>query len=140
MPPEHKSSRNRHFPAGRDAGSLKPMSTQLAANKAVVRRYLAAFNAGDLEAFDALVAPDYVNHSPSLPDPAPGPAGLKPIVAQLRDQAPGLRFEEVELIAEDDLVVAHLLVHGFGPEPLRQIQVERLRDGRIVEHWRATGG
>jgi len=110
------------------------------ANKAVFRRYLDAFNTGDLEAFDALVAPDYVNHSPATPDPEPGPQGLKPIFAMLREQAPSLRFEEVQLIAEQDLVAAHLLVHGFGPEPVRQIQVERFADGRIVEHWRATGG
>ena len=115
------------------------MPTIQETNKAVFRRYLKAFNAGDLEAFDALVAPHYANHSPSVPDPAPGPAGLKPIVRALRAQAPGLRFEEVQLIAEDDLVAAHLLVHGFGPEPVRQIQVERFEDGRIAEHWRATG-
>jgi predicted SnoaL-like aldol condensation-catalyzing enzyme len=108
-------------------------------NKTVFRRYLRAFNEGDLDAFEALVAPDYVNHSPLHPDPEPGPAGLKPIVAELRRQAPELRFEEVHLVAEGDLVAAHLNVHGFGPDPVRQIQVERFRDGRIVEHWRATG-
>jgi ketosteroid isomerase-like protein len=115
------------------------MTTTQDINKAVFRRYLQAFEQGDLDAFDALVSPDYVNHSPSTPDPAPGPAGLRPIVRQLRALAPGLRFEEMALIAEGDLVAAHLLVHGFGNRPVRQIQVERFADGRIVEHWRATG-
>jgi predicted SnoaL-like aldol condensation-catalyzing enzyme len=114
------------------------MTTQ-ARNKAVFRRYLDAFNRGDLSAFDALVTPDYVNHDPLHPDPLPGPAGLKPIVRELRELAPQLRFEEQALIAEGDLVAAHLLVHGFGPVPVRQIQVERFADGRIAEHWRATG-
>lgn len=108
-------------------------------NKAVFRRYLRAFNEGDLDAFDELVGGHYVNHNPSQPDPVPGPAGLKPIVQELRDQAPDLRFEEVQLIAERELVVAHLLVHGLGPEPVQQIQIERFENGRIVEHWRATG-
>ena len=36
-------------------------------------------------------------------------------------------------------MAAHLLVHGFAPEPLRQIQIERFARGRIAEHWRATG-
>ncbi|HTI32190.1 MAG TPA: nuclear transport factor 2 family protein [Miltoncostaea sp.] len=115
------------------------MTTTQDLNKAVFRRYLQAFSAGDLDAFDELVAPDYVNHSPSIPDPAPGPAGLRPIVRQLRALAPDLRFEEVALVAEGDLLAAHLLVHGVGDAPVRQIQVERFRDGRIVEHWRATG-
>ncbi|WP_410571676.1 ester cyclase [Amycolatopsis sp. cmx-4-61] len=104
----------------------------------VVRRYLTAFNDGDLAAFDELIDPAYVNHSPSLPGLPPGPAGLKPIVEDLRRQAPGLRFEEVHLLEDGDLVAAHLLVHGFGPEPARQMQIERLRNGRIVEHWRVT--
>jgi predicted SnoaL-like aldol condensation-catalyzing enzyme len=119
--------------------NLARMSTTQEANKATFRRYLQAFNDGDLDAFDAVVASDYVNHSPATPDPEPGPAGLKPIVRMLREQAPALRFEEVQLVAEGDLVAAHLLVHGFGSEPVRQIQVERFQDGRIVEHWRATG-
>jgi predicted SnoaL-like aldol condensation-catalyzing enzyme len=109
------------------------------ANKAVFRRYLDAFNTGDLDAFDALIAPDYVNHAPTHPDPAPGPAGLKPIVRELRARVPGLRFEEVRLIAEGQLLAAHLLVHGLGPAPVHQIQVERFEGGRIAEHWRATG-
>jgi predicted SnoaL-like aldol condensation-catalyzing enzyme len=107
-------------------------------NTDVIRRYLDAFNRGDLDAFDELIDPEYVNHSPSLPDLPRGPAGLKPIVEDLRRQAPGLRFEEIHLLADGDLVAAHLLVHGFGPEPARQMQIERLRDGRIVEHWRVT--
>lgn len=115
------------------------MPTSQETNKTVFRRYLVAFNDGDLDAFDDLVAPDYRNHNPSSPNPAPGPEGLKPIVHQLREQAPELRFEEVQLVAEGDLVAAHLIVHGFGPEPVQQIQIERFEDGRIVEHWRATG-
>ncbi|SFW91330.1 ester cyclase [Amycolatopsis australiensis] len=107
-------------------------------NTDIVRRYLAAFNRGDLAAFDELIAPDYLNHSPSLPGLPPGPEGLKPIVEDLRRQAPDLRFEEVHLLEDGEFVAAHLLVHGFGPQPARQMQIERLRDGRIVEHWRVT--
>jgi predicted SnoaL-like aldol condensation-catalyzing enzyme len=108
-------------------------------NKAVFRRYLDAFNRGDLAAFDTLVTPGYRNHDPLHPDPPRGPAGLKAIVRELRELAPGLRFEEQALIAEGDLLAAQLLVHGYGPEPVRQIQVERFAGGRIAEHWRATG-
>ena len=114
------------------------MSTQ-EHNKTVFRRYLDAFNRGDLAAFDALVTPGYVNHDPLHPDPLPGPAGLKPIVRERRERAPGLRFEEQALVAEGDLVAAHLLVHGYGAKPVRQIQIERFEAGRIAEHWRATG-
>jgi predicted SnoaL-like aldol condensation-catalyzing enzyme len=107
----------------------------MTSHKAVFRRYIDAFNRTDLAAFDALVTPGYVNHDPLHPDAARGPAGLKPIVRELA----GIRFEEIALIAEGDLLAAHLLVHGFGPAPVRQIQVERFAGGRIAEHWRATG-
>ena len=53
---------------------------------------------------------------------------------------PGRQRDDARLAQGLLGVAAHLLVHGFGPEPVRQIQVERLRDGLIVEHWRATGG
>ena len=107
----------------------------MTSHKAVFRRYLEAFNRTDLEAFDALISPGYLNHDPLHPDPPRGPAGLKPIVEALD----GIRFEELALIEEGDLLAAHLLVHGFGPEPVRQIQIERFAGGRIAEHWRATG-
>ncbi|SER76194.1 ester cyclase [Streptomyces qinglanensis] len=108
-------------------------------HKSVFRAYLDAFNNGDLDAFDKLVTDDYLNHDPLHPHTAPGPAGLKSVVAEMRAQAPQLHFEEVHLIVEHDLLVGHLLVHGFGEAPVRQIQVERFVGGRIAEHWRATG-
>ena len=52
---------------------------------------------------------------------------------------PDLRFEELQLITERNLLAAHLIVHGAGPEPVQQIQIERFEHGRIVEHWRCTG-
>jgi len=46
-------------------------------NKAVVRRFYEAIDAGDLDAMDQLVAEDYVDHSPP-PFPVPsGREGLK---------------------------------------------------------------
>jgi predicted SnoaL-like aldol condensation-catalyzing enzyme len=132
-------ARNSHLTAWLAPGIVRGDMTSHEHHKSLFRRYVSAFNSGDLDAFDALVTPDYVNHDPALPDPPRGPDGLKPIVRHLRAQAPGLRFDELALIAEGDLLAAHLLVHGFGPEPVRQIQVERFAGGRIAEHWRATG-
>jgi steroid delta-isomerase-like uncharacterized protein len=117
---------------------------------ALVERYLAAWTAGDLDAFDDLLTPDYQNHSSSLPDSQPGPAGLKPIVAAMRRGIPDLAYELVHVLAVGDLVAFHTLVRGtqtgelFGSAPtgrafcVRQMQVERIRDGRIAEHWRVT--
>jgi steroid delta-isomerase-like uncharacterized protein len=119
-------------------------------HRQLVERYLAAWNAGDLAAFDDLLTPDYVNHSPGTPDPEPGPSGLRPIVAAMRGGIPDLRYELVHLVADGDLVSFHTIVRGtqtgelFGQPPtnrafaVRQMQVERIADGRIAEHWRVT--
>ena len=48
-------------------------------------------------------------------------------------------YRELQLIAEGNLLAAHLRVHGFGRELIQQIQIERFEQARIVEHWRATG-
>jgi steroid delta-isomerase-like uncharacterized protein len=122
----------------------------MSTHRSLVERYLAAWTSGDLDAFDQLVTPDYVNHSPSTPDPVAGPDGLRPIVAAMRAGIPDLRYELVHVVADGDLVAFHSLVRGtqtgelFGMAPtgrsfcVRQMQVERVRDGRIAEHWRVT--
>jgi predicted SnoaL-like aldol condensation-catalyzing enzyme len=104
-------------------------------NTELMHRYIAAFNDGDLEAFEALISPDYVNHSPATPDPEPGPAGLKPIVAMLREQTPDLRFEVLRVVDGGEYVALHTKVHPFGVD---QMQIERVLGGKIVEHWRVT--
>jgi ketosteroid isomerase-like protein len=113
----------------------------MSSHHTLVERYLAAWTAGDLDAFDALVTPDYLNHSPGSPDPEPGPDGLKPIVAAMRRAIPDLSYELVHVVSEGDLVAFHTLVTGTQSGRsfrARQMQVERVRDGRIAEHWRVT--
>ena len=65
---------------------------------ALAERYLAAWNTGDLDAFDEIIAPSYVNHAPGLPDPVPGPAGLRPIVSAMRTAIPDLHFEPLHVV------------------------------------------
>jgi predicted SnoaL-like aldol condensation-catalyzing enzyme len=107
-------------------------------HKQTIRTYLAAFNRGDLDAFDALIAPVYRNNDPLRPELHRGLDALKTVVAEMRAAFPDLRYDEVALIEEDDVVAAHVLVHGVADHPVRQIQIERFDGERITEHWRAT--
>lgn len=114
-----------------------------------VRRYFEAWNTGRLEIFDELLAADYVNHTPSLPG-RPGKEGLKYIAAAIRSGFPDIHYEIIHIVAQDDLVAVHTRVTGtntgelFGSAPtgkrieVDQMQFERFKDGKIVEHWRIT--
>jgi len=120
-------------------------------NQRLGRRYFEeVWNQGKLDVLDELLAPTYINQTPSVPGPAPGPDGLRPIVAALRRAFPDLHYEIRDLIATEDSVVMRVIMTGthrgdlFGlPATSRrvvvdQINIERIENGRIVEHWRVT--
>ncbi|MDU0299169.1 nuclear transport factor 2 family protein [Streptomyces sp. NPDC096538] len=82
----------------------------------------------DLTALDRYWAEPYVQHSPQMPD------GL----GTLRAAVPGLEgfsWEPQRTAAQGDLVFTHSLVHGWGPGPTVIVDIFRLENGRIVEHW-----
>ncbi|MBK3555474.1 nuclear transport factor 2 family protein [Streptomyces globisporus] len=82
----------------------------------------------DLTALDRYWAEPYVQHSPQLPD------GLD----TLRAAVPGLEgfsWEPQRVAAQGDLVFTHSLVHGWGPGPTVIVDIFRLENDRIVEHW-----
>jgi steroid delta-isomerase-like uncharacterized protein len=129
----------------------KSQGAQAAYNELLGRRYFEeVWNQGKLDVLNELLAPNYVNHTPSTPDPPPGPAGLKPIVQAIRQAFPDLHYEIEDLIATDEKVVMRVRMTGthrgelFGlPATGRrvsvgQINIERIEQGRIVEHWRVT--
>jgi len=119
--------------------------------RALVTRYFEeVWNRGRLDALDEILTADYVNHSPSLPNPRPGPTGLKPIVAAMRAGIADLHYEILDMVATPDKVAVYVRLTGthegelFGMAPsgkpvdVRQMQFEWLRGGRISEHWRIT--
>lgn len=54
-------------------------------NRKLIQRYFKeVWNEGNVDLLDELLTPDYVNHSPGLPNPPLGPDGLKPIVLAMR--------------------------------------------------------
>ena len=120
-------------------------------SKATMRRYfLDAFEQGNIDLLDELLAPDYVNHTPATPDLPTGPEGVKGVVTMFRSAMPDLRVLIEDMIAEGDKVATRYTLEGthegelFGVPPTGQrlsiesITVERVSDGKIREHWRVT--
>ena len=119
-------------------------------NRAVVRRFWGVWEDGNIGLVDELLAPDYVNHSPGMPDQPTGPEGVKAVVAMFRSGMPDLRVVIDDMIAEDDKVAVRYTIEGthegdlFGIPPtgrrvsIESFTVERVSDGKIREHWRIT--
>lgn len=119
-------------------------------NKAIVRRFWGVWEDGNIGLVDELVASDYVNHSPGMPDQPEGPEGIKAVVSMFRSGMPDLRVVIHDMVAEGDRVVVRYAIEGthegdlFGVPPtgrrvsIESITVERVSDGRIREHWRVT--
>jgi predicted ester cyclase len=123
----------------------------LSANRRLVTRYFEeAWNEGRVDVLDELIAPDYLNHSSSIPNPRPGPVDLKTIVRAMRDGLPDLHYRILDLVVAPDKVAAFVRVTGthrgalFGMAPtgkkidVSQMQIEWIRGGQIWQHWRVT--
>jgi steroid delta-isomerase-like uncharacterized protein len=82
-----------------------------AQNKAIVRRLYDAFNAGDTDAFDEVVSPDFVNHS-APPDVPPTREGWKQVVSMFLTAFPGMQLQIEDEIAEGDLVTTRFTGRG----------------------------
>ena len=120
-------------------------------NEKIIRRYYTeVWNQGKLEVLDELLDKKYLNHTPSTPNPPAGPGGLKPIVAAIRKAFPDLHYEIKEVIVNDSMAVARVVMTGtqvnqlFDLPPtgkkitVNQVTIEKIRQGKIIEHWRVT--
>jgi predicted SnoaL-like aldol condensation-catalyzing enzyme len=87
------------------------------------------FNQRDLSAVERHWSPKYVEHSVVG---RPGLDGLREAASTL---LAGFRHEKVRVLSEGDLVVAHGVYHGLGPEPDAACDMWRVDDDKIVEHW-----
>jgi ketosteroid isomerase-like protein len=115
-------------------------------NKAVVRRFYEAIDNGEIEALDALVAEDYLDHSPPPWPVPPGREGVKAAFRLFWEATPGRHVIE-DQIGEGDKVVTRLIAYGKHEKDLPGIPatgndmemtatvIHRIADGRLVEKW-----
>ena len=106
------------------------MTTAAERNKALVLEAMTAlFQRRDPLAVERLYAPDYIQHSPEIPQ---GRDALAELVAQL----PATVFYEPGLIiAEGDFVAIHGRIRGWAPSTKVVVDIFRIENGRLAEHW-----
>lgn len=99
-------------------------------NKAlVVEAMTALFQRRDVSAVERLYAADYVQHNPHI---GQGRDELARIVAGLSDS---VCYEPGLVVAEGDLVAIHGRITGWALVPQIVVDLFRVEDGRLAEHW-----
>jgi steroid delta-isomerase-like uncharacterized protein len=115
-------------------------------NKAIFEKLIRLQESGDLNTVDQVIAPNWVDHNPSMP-PLQGYEGFKQLTLAFRSAFPDMRIEIEDILAEGDKVAARLHLHGTNtgsfqgmPPTGKAIDVTatgifRAVDGRMTEHW-----
>jgi len=120
----------------------------VSANKEIVRRLVNGVWADrNLAIVDELIAPDYVGHDPTQPEPIRGPEGYKQFVGMYQAAFEDGMVTIDDEIAEGDLVVTRWTGRGthtgelMGIAPTGKevtvsgITISRLANGKIAEDW-----
>ena len=110
-------------------------------SRAVIER---GFNHGDFDGLEAVVAPDMVEHQDGATS---GIDGLRALITELRTAFPDLHLEIQDSATSGDAAWFRIRSTGtndgplFGRPPtgrpmdITVIDVIRVADGRMVEHW-----
>jgi steroid delta-isomerase-like uncharacterized protein len=115
-----------------------------------MRRFWDAWELGNVDLLDELLAPEYINHTLAAPDLPPGPEGVIEVVSMFHSAMPDLRVVIEDMVAEGEKVATRYALEGthegelVGAAPtgkqlsIKRITLERVSDGKIREHWRNT--
>jgi steroid delta-isomerase-like uncharacterized protein len=127
---------------------MTSQQTQAEQNKALVRRWFAELNKGNLAAADDLYAANYVLHDPGVPpDLPPGPEGVKQFLASFATAFPDMQGTIEDIVAEGDKVVVRFTIRGTQqgafagmpptgkPIAMMGISIMRIVDGKFEEEW-----
>ena len=98
-------------------------------NKEVVLEVLKrTFIDRDPTVVDQYFGANYTQHNPVIPD---GPLAIAKMIPTLT----ALTYEPGMAVADGDLVMVHGRYTGWGPKPMVAVDIFRVDDGKVVEHW-----
>lgn len=100
-------------------------------NKAIVREMIehVLMEGGDASRIDDYIAENYAQHNSEVPD------GREHFAALAQDPNRPLNYDEIVLLVGSGNFVATLCKANWDGSPLAQVDVFRLEDGKVVEHW-----
>ncbi len=119
--------------------------------KAIARRlYDEGVNRGNVNIFDEILAPDFVEHEETLPGLPPNRETVKEFMSIVRNAFPDVHMDVDDLLQDGDKVVARVTMSGthqgefMGIPPtgkqfeVQLIDILQFRDDRCVAHWGVT--
>ena len=71
---------------------------------------------------------NYKQHNPAIPD---GPTAIAKLIPTLTN----LSYEVGMVVSDGDLVMVHGRYTGWGPKPMVAVDIFRVENGKVVEHW-----
>jgi predicted SnoaL-like aldol condensation-catalyzing enzyme len=83
----------------------------------------------DPTVLDRLFSDDYRQHNPQLPS---GTAAIKALLGKLPAD---FKYEPGLVLTEGDYVSIHGRYLGWGPKPMVAVDIFRVANGKIAEHW-----
>jgi steroid delta-isomerase-like uncharacterized protein len=115
-------------------------------NKALTRRWLESFSAGNLAIMDELFAPNYLSHDPAVPDGG-SLNGFKQLMGAMRAAFPDAQATIEDQVAEQDKVTTRFTVRAthqgelmglpatHKPVTFSVIDITRIENGKFAESW-----
>ena len=94
----------------------------------VIQAVNEVFVNGDAAALDKYWSDNYIQHNPQIPN---GRESLK----QMLTGGGNIKYEMGLVVADGDFVMVHARITGFGPKPLIAVDIFRVKEGKLAEHW-----
>src|SRR5437867_12639649 len=120
----------------------KDMTTE----KKTVALWYEAFSTKDAAILDRILAESWVD-IPGPPDQAPGPAGVKPLLAGLTTTFPDLKLTIKDILQDGNKVVVRAEMSGTQRAPFMEfpskqramniqvVDIHEVKDGKIIRTW-----
>jgi predicted ester cyclase len=136
--------------AARAQDPAATLTPQVAANQAILDRYVEAFNRHDPGGFQDIVATDYIQHNGRA---GPGLAGLQSTLSGYFQSFPDFHMTIEDRIITADKIVARLTLTAIHSQPVQlapnippfpptgkklvwgAIDIWRVAGGKLAEHW-----
>lgn len=112
------------------ASITNAQTTENLSNKEIVAKALdALFVQRDTTVITQYFAEDYIQHNPFFP------SGRDVLYGLVANMSPDFTFEPGLMMEDGDFVMVHSRYSGIGPKPMIIVDIYRVIDGIITQHW-----